>query len=126
MRCCWTQSGPRAKGYLLKNTRVERLLSFLRAMAEGAPALEPQTTARLLDALAKPRKAEPDAAALAQLSDRERAVLEALAAGKTNAEIGQTLFISENTVKIHVRRILAKLGLENRRDAARYKRSDSR
>jgi two-component system, NarL family, response regulator DevR len=113
-----------AKGYLLKNTRVERLLTFLRGLEEGAPAIEPQMTGRILEAFSKPQRPQPQAAALASLSDREREVLDAVAAGASNAEIARRLFISENTVKNHVRKILSKLGLSSRREVAGYGHSN--
>lgn len=112
-----------ARGYLLKNTRVEQLLSYLRGLRDGVPAIEPRMTGRLLDAIAKPVSPSPSQAALAALSERELEVLEAIAAGASNAEIAERFYISENTVKVHIRKILAKLGLPNRRQAGEYYRS---
>jgi DNA-binding NarL/FixJ family response regulator len=114
-----------AKGYLLKNTRVERLLALLRGLLEGVPAIEPQMTGLIMEALSTSRPA-PTQDALSRLSERELQVLDGVAAGSTNAEIGQRLFISENTVKNHVRRILAKLGLSSRREAGQYRRKNSK
>jgi two-component system NarL family response regulator len=108
-----------AKGYLLKNVRPQSLLSFLRGVQQGEPALTPAMTSRILDDYARSTKpSASNAPELNLLSVREREVAELLADGATNREIAERLVISENTVKNHVRNILGKLKLRNRREVA--------
>jgi DNA-binding NarL/FixJ family response regulator len=109
-----------ASGFLLKNVPPEDLLSAIRAVASGDAVVAPSVTRRLLDAMAHrlpdPR-AEVDAdlgLRLARLTDREREVLLLLAQGLSNAEIAETLTVSEATVKTHVGRVLNKLDLRDR------------
>lgn len=110
-----------AKGYLLKNVHVNTLLAFLRGVNRGEAALTPTMTSRVLHEFA--RLTDPPkqgSAEFESLSTRELQVLKQMKNGATNREIAEQLFISENTVKNHVRNILAKLGLHNRRQAANY------
>jgi DNA-binding NarL/FixJ family response regulator len=109
-----------AKGYLLKNTRVEKLLAYLRGLQRDEPAFEPRMTGRILEEFSRSRPTPSRGDALDQLSEREQQVLAAIVAGASNSEIAARLVISENTVKNHVRHILDKLGLASRREAARY------
>ena len=109
-----------AKGYLLKNTRVEKLLAYLRGLQQDEPAIEPHMTARILEEFSRSRPVLARDHALKELSAREREVLDLMAAGASNTEIANRLVISEHTVKNHVRHILAKLELPNRREAAKY------
>jgi len=111
-----------ASGFLLKNARPDELLSGIRSVATGDAILAPSTTRRVLDAFAggfvSPAPAEaagPDV--LGVLTARELEVFTELAAGSTNKEIAQRLHLSETTVKTHVVRILAKLGLRDRTQA---------
>lgn len=110
-----------AKGYLLKNVHVNTLLTFLRGVDRGEAALTPTMTGRVLNEFARladlPKQDSPE---FESLSTRELQVLKLLKKGATNREIAEQLFISENTVKNHVRSILTKLGLHNRRQAANY------
>jgi DNA-binding NarL/FixJ family response regulator len=111
-----------ASGFLLKNAKPDELLAGIRAVASGDAVLAPSTTRRLLDSLghrfALTPSASPDA--LGSLTTREREVFDAMAAGLSNAEIAGRLFVSETTVKTHVGRILAKLGLRDRVHAVIY------
>jgi DNA-binding NarL/FixJ family response regulator len=109
-----------AKGYLLKNVPVSKLLDYLRGVERGEPALSPTMTSHILDEFARLGSAGPDPgpAELSELTKREVEVLKEVARGATNSEIATRLFISENTVKNHVGNILAKLNLRNRREAA--------
>ncbi|MCX6045655.1 MAG: response regulator transcription factor [Chloroflexi bacterium] len=110
-----------AKGYLLKNVHATTLLTFLRGVDRGEAALTPTMTSKLLNEFA--RLTEPPKQGSSEfeaLSTRELQVLKQLKKGATNREIAEQLFISENTVKNHVRNILTKLGLQNRRQAANY------
>lgn len=114
-----------AKGYLLKNVAVTTLLSFLRGVERGEVALTPLMTTKILNEFA--RLAEPHQTELAgpeELTWREIEVLEQLRTGATNREIAGRLVIAENTVKNHVRNILAKLNLKNRRQTTNYFRKN--
>ncbi|HEY7144366.1 MAG TPA: response regulator transcription factor [Streptosporangiaceae bacterium] len=111
-----------ASGFLLKDVPPEELLFAIRAVHSGDAVVAPSTTRRLIDQFAPLLPAgEPVAApGLADLTDREREVLILLAQGLSNCEIAQRLFVSEATVKTHVGRVLAKLGLRDRVQAVVY------
>jgi DNA-binding NarL/FixJ family response regulator len=104
-----------ASGFLLKDTRPEDLVSGLRTVAAGDALLAPSVTHRLISLFARyPRTPQLASAAMSQLTEREREVLALIIGGLSNAEISASLRISDNTVKTHVARILAKLGLRDR------------
>jgi DNA-binding NarL/FixJ family response regulator len=108
-----------AVGYVLKQVDNAELLRAIEAAARGEALLDPATTARLLARVRETeRKVEEDA--FRELSDREMDVLAPLARGKTNAEIGQLLNLSEKTVSNHVSAMLEKLQLSNRIALATY------
>ncbi len=104
-----------ASGFLLKDARAEDVLAAIRAVHAGDAVLAPSTTKRLIAHVARdlpgPRTG-PDP--LDRLTEREREVLLEVATGASNAEIAQRLYLSETTVKTHVGRLLAKLGLRDR------------
>ncbi|GLZ79993.1 DNA-binding response regulator [Actinorhabdospora filicis] len=103
-----------ASGFLLKDTLAPDLLSAIRVVARGDAVVAPSVTRRLLEkhiGTGEGATAGPD---LGSLTDREREVLGLLARGLSNAEIAGRLFLSEGTVKTHVSRVLAKLGLRDR------------
>ncbi len=102
-----------ADGYLLKNTEPEELRKALLRVAAGEGALAPEVTGTVLRALAR----HPETPVQQQISDREMEVLDCLALGQTTSQIASKLFISENTVKTHVRHILEKLEASNRTEA---------
>lgn len=102
-----------ASGFLLKDARPEELLTAIRSVASGDAVVAPSATKRLLAAVAHGLPSVDDPR-LASLTGREREVLLQVAAGRTNAEIGQELFMAEATVKTHVGRLLAKLSLRDR------------
>jgi DNA-binding NarL/FixJ family response regulator len=104
-----------ASGFVLKDTPPEQLLDAIRVIAGGDALLTPSITRRLIAEFARsPRPAPPPAAALAQLTERERQVLVQVAAGLSNAEIAGSLHLSIPTVKTHVSRLLSKLGGRDR------------
>jgi DNA-binding NarL/FixJ family response regulator len=108
-----------AVGYVLKQVGNEELLRAIRAAARGEALLDPSTTARLLSRVREAeRKAEEDA--FRDLSDREMDVLIHLARGRTNAEIGTLLNLSEKTVVNYVSNMFEKLNLNNRIELAAY------
>jgi|CXWL01.1.fsa_nt_gi DNA-binding NarL/FixJ family response regulator len=108
-----------AVGYVLKQVGNEELLRAVAAAARGEALLDPSTTARLLSRVREAeRKADEDA--FRDLSDREMDVLAEVARGKTNAEIGRILNLSEKTVRNYVSTVLEKLHLTNRIELATY------
>jgi len=111
-----------ASGFLLKDVPPEELLFAIRAVHSGDAVVAPSTTRRLLDRFAPmlPAQDGPAAAGLEDLTERERQVLVLVAQGLSNAELARRLFVSEATVKTHVGRILAKLGLRDRVQAVVY------
>ena len=108
-----------AVGYVLKQVGNEELLRAISAAARGEALLDPSTTSRLLSRVREvERKKVEDA--FRDLSDREMDVLAEVARGKTNAEIGGILNLSEKTVRNYVSTMLEKLGLSNRIELALY------
>ncbi|MFF8843361.1 response regulator [Streptomyces sp. NPDC015127] len=108
-----------AAGYVLKQIKGTDLMAAIRTVATGQSMLDPATTARLMNSLRGPATPpyEEDAR-LAVLSERERAVLDLVGEGLTNSQIGKRLYLSEKTVKNHISRLLSKLGVERRVQAA--------
>lgn len=103
-----------ASGFLLKDATAEEVLAAIRAVHVGDAAIAPSTTRRLIERMLDAWPAQRDDSALAVLTDREREVLVEIAHGLTNAELATRMHISEATVKSHVGRLLAKLGLRDR------------
>jgi DNA-binding NarL/FixJ family response regulator len=105
-----------ASGFLLKDTLPIDLLTAVRVVADGDALISPRVTRRLIEEFA--RRPEPgvvaSTAALDQLTEREREVLELVARGQSNAEIATGLFVSHATVKTHVSRLLMKLDARDR------------
>ena len=106
-----------ASGYLLKQTRGQAVVDAVIAVASGRSLLDPDVTGKVLERVRQGRGDDP---ALASLTEQERKVLAGLAVGHTNRVISETLFLSEKTVKNYVSRILDKLGLSRRAEAAAY------
>ena len=106
-----------ASGFLLKRTSPEDLITAVHVVAAGDALLSPSVTRRLIDAFARGPGAGVREPSLARLTERETEVLRALASGASNAELAARLFISEETVRTHVKRVLHKLGLRDRAQA---------
>jgi DNA-binding NarL/FixJ family response regulator len=111
-----------ASGYVLKQIRGSDLVSAVRTVASGQSMLDPATTARLMSALRDPQgegaAQQEEDARLAGLSEREQEILALIGEGLTNRQIGERLYLSEKTVKNGISRLLAKLGVERRIQAA--------
>ncbi len=109
-----------AKGYLLKNTALEDLVRSIELAARGGLIVSARLAERLLDEFASLHSRNSKAADDIRLTEREREIVELVARGATNKEIGETLFIAENTVKVHMKNILEKLQLRNKQQVAAY------
>ena len=110
-----------ASGFLLKDTPPRQIVTAIRAVAAGSEMLSPAVTRRLIAEYVAPRdhpQRVESRRKLALLSDRERDVLTLIGRGLSNADAAQNLFMSEATVKTYVSRMLTKLGLTNRTQAA--------
>ncbi|MFF3737587.1 response regulator [Streptomyces sp. NPDC002566] len=107
-----------ASGYVLKQIQGTDLVSAVRTVAAGQSLLDPSATAKLMARLRQGPEPEPEADALPGLTDREREILALIGEGLTNRQIGQRLYLAEKTVKNHISRLLAKLGVERRIQAA--------
>jgi DNA-binding NarL/FixJ family response regulator len=108
-----------ARAYILKGVAARELLRILRAVAAGESYVPPALAASLLLEMHEPgAQARKPENAINDLTEREREILEGLAAGLSNKEIGQKLFLSEKTVKHYMTNILQKLQVRNRVEAA--------
>jgi DNA-binding NarL/FixJ family response regulator len=107
-----------ASGYVLKQIGGSDLVSAVRTVASGKSMLDPATTARLMSSLRGEDAATDADQPLSGLSPRERQILALIGEGLTNRQIGKRLYLSEKTVKNHISRLLAKLGVERRVQAA--------
>jgi DNA-binding NarL/FixJ family response regulator len=109
-----------AQGYLLKSIDPAALYETLRGVVRGEAPISRLMAGRLLDEFARQAKRAAPAAPAAELTGREKEVLEHVTRGRSNKEIAAALVISENTVKNHLKNILEKLHLENRVQAATF------
>jgi DNA-binding NarL/FixJ family response regulator len=109
-----------AAGFILKDSGAEDLIHAVRRVAAGESWLDPAVTARVLATYRSAAHAAPPPAAIDALTARERDVLVAMGKGLSNVEIAESLVISELTVKSHIGRIFAKLGLRDRAAAIVY------
>ncbi len=111
-----------ASGYLLKEIPIEEVPSAIRAVHAGQSMISPSMASKLLTEFATivKKSDEKPAAATPRLTDREMEVLRLVAKGRNNRDIAKELFISENTVKNHIRNILEKLHLHSRMQAVVY------
>ncbi|MFD7159584.1 response regulator [Kribbella sp. NPDC059898] len=105
-----------ASGYLLKQINGHALVDAVRRLAAGESLLDPSMTAKVLERLRHP--AEVEDPRYASLTDQERRILAEIAAGKTNRQIAQSLYLAEKTVKNYVSSLLRKLNVERRTEAA--------
>ena len=105
-----------ASGYVLKQVRGTDLVDAVRRVGRGESLLDPLMTTRVLERLRQPP--QPDE--LSDLTNQERRVLDLIAEGMTNRQIGEQLFLAEKTVKNYVSNLLAKLGMSRRAEAAAY------
>lgn len=106
-----------ACGYVLKDAPIDQIVAGIHAALRGESVISPRIALRLVRRLREPAAPNLSAQVL-DLTERELEVLELLARGIDNQQIGRTLFLSEHTVKNHVSSILVKLGVENRLQAA--------
>ncbi|WP_042418217.1 response regulator [Streptacidiphilus anmyonensis] len=108
-----------ASGYVLKQISGTDLISAVRTVGAGQSMLDPGAATRLMARLrGQATQAPQQADALSELTDRERDILALIGEGLTNREIGKRLYLAEKTVKNHISRLLAKLGVERRVQAA--------
>jgi two-component system NarL family response regulator len=114
-----------AKGYLIKDVKIDELLKAIVTVSRGGAVIWPSMAVKLLEEFNMSNPAVPLANANTRndkqtLSEREREVLRLVAIGATNRDIAEKLVISENTVKVHLHNIMEKLHLRNRQHAAAY------
>jgi DNA-binding NarL/FixJ family response regulator len=107
-----------AAGYVLKQVRGSDLIESVRRVAAGQSLLDPTVTATVLERLRRGPDSDDDAAA--RLTDQEHKILDLLAEGLTNRQIGERLYLAEKTVKNYVSNLLMKLGMHRRTEAAVY------
>jgi DNA-binding NarL/FixJ family response regulator len=105
-----------ASGYLLKEIRGPELVSAVRRVASGQSLIDPALTSTVMERLRGNREDER----LAKLSPQERRILDLIAEGKTNRQIGAELYLAEKTVKNYVSNLLTKMGFARRTEAAVY------
>jgi DNA-binding NarL/FixJ family response regulator len=103
-----------AVGFLVKDSPPQRIIDAVHAVARGDALISPEVTRRLLDRFVSNAPARAGDPRLAELTPREHDVLLEIAAGRSNADVAKALQLEESTVKGHVRRLLAKLGLASR------------
>jgi DNA-binding NarL/FixJ family response regulator len=107
-----------ASGFLLKDAPADELVRAVRVVAAGEALLAPTVTRRLIEEVnARRRPARREPAEIRSLTPREREVLELIAQGLSNAEIAESLFVSQQTVKTHVAHVLRKIGARDRAQA---------
>jgi DNA-binding NarL/FixJ family response regulator len=104
-----------AAGYLLKQVRGNDLIDGIRRVGRGESLLDPSVTTRVLERLRNQPQDE-----LSGLTEQERKILDLIAEGLTNRQIGERMFLAEKTVKNYVSNVLAKLGMSRRSEAAAY------
>lgn len=106
-----------AAGYVLKQIKARDLIEDVKKVAAGASLMDPRAVARVVERIANPPKPDPG---LSSLSPQESKILDLIADGKTNKQIADAMFLSENTVKNYVTALLRKLKMSSRTEAAIY------
>jgi two-component system, NarL family, response regulator DevR len=106
-----------ASGYVLKRVKTSDLVTDIRRVASGESLLDPDMTERLFERLRSGPKEDP---ILSRLSNQERVIVQHIAAGLTNKQIAEEMFLAEKTVKNYVSNVLAKMGMSRRSEAAAY------
>jgi DNA-binding NarL/FixJ family response regulator len=109
-----------ASGYLLKDSSIDEVAQAVRVVADGQSLISPSMAIKLLDEFKQMSRSDRSSVPTPRLTERELEVLKLVAQGLNNREIAKQLFISENTVKNHVRNILEKLQLHSRMEAVMY------
>ena len=109
-----------ASGYLLKDSSIDEVAQAVRVVADGQSLISPSMAAKLIDEFKQLARPSASRCPGLRLTDRELQVLRFVAKGMNNREISKQLYISENTVKNHVRNILEKLQLHSRMEAVMY------
>jgi len=107
-----------ATGYLLKDMKVDDLIKSVDLIGKGEVVVSPPLGEKLVGKFASMRQKEPERQT--GLTQQELEIVKLLAKGATNKEIAETLFVTENTAKVHLKNILRKLGLRNRQQVAAY------
>ena len=106
-----------AAGYVLKQIKARDLIEDVKKVASGASLMDPRAVARVVDRIVNPPKLDPT---LSSLSPQESKILDLIAEGRTNKQIADAMFLSENTVKNYVTGLLRKLKMTSRTEAAIY------
>lgn len=109
-----------ASGFMLKEVQTAELIEAMRTVGRGGKTLDPVSAAAVIDQIRRGNIVSEEDRLAQQLSEREQRILELIADGLTNREIGEQLYLSEKTVKHHVSDILGKLGLSRRVEAAAF------
>src|SRR5689334_18580792 len=109
-----------ASGYLLKDSSIDEVAQAIRVVAEGQSLISPSMAIKLIDEFKEMSRTDREQVPTPRLTERELEVLRLVARGLNNREAAKELFISENTVKNHVRNILEKLQLHSRMEAVMY------
>ena len=109
-----------ASGYLLKDSSIDEVAQAVRVVAEGQSLISPSMAVKLIDEFKEMSRTDREQVPTPQLTERELEVLRLVAKGMNNRDVAKELFISENTVKNHVRNILEKLQLHSRMEAVMY------
>lgn len=109
-----------ASGYLLKDSSIDEVAQAVRVVSEGQSLISPSMAIKLIDEFKQMSRPDESSGPALRLTERELDVLRLVAQGHSNKEIAARLFISENTVKNHVRNMLEKLQLHSRMEAVMY------
>ena len=109
-----------ANGYLLKNAEVEELVSAVVHAARGETVISPVMATKLIGEFKTGHRPQPETPQVDALSERELEILRLVAGGATNKDIAAALFITENTVKCHMRNIMSKLHMKSRYQVVSY------